>query len=73
MSTLDQQMIADRQHFWHNFSRVLFWAALHAAVFLIVVVMFAVEGPTVGTVLLSMILIGGNLAITAGYFLSHRG
>ena len=70
--TTDEQLIADRQRLWHDFSRLLFWAALHVAVFLIVVVMLAVLGPTVGTILLSVILIGGNLAITAAYFMSRR-
>jgi hypothetical protein len=70
--TIDEQLVADRRRLWHDFSRLLFWGALHVAVFLIVVVMFALEGPSVGTVLLGIILIGGNLAITAGYFLSHR-
>jgi uncharacterized membrane protein YedE/YeeE len=70
--TTDEQMLADRQRLWHDFSRLLFWGVLHAAVALIVVVMFAVIGPTVGTAVLAIVLIGGNLAITAGYFLSHR-
>jgi hypothetical protein len=71
--TIDEQLVADRRDLWHDFSRLLFWGALHAAVILIVVVMFAVEGPSVGTILLGIILIGGNLAITAGYFMSKRG
>jgi hypothetical protein len=70
--TPDEQMLADRQRLWHDFSRLLFWGALHAAVALIVVVMFALTGPTVGTVILAIVLIGGNIAITAGYFMSHR-
>ena len=70
--TYDEQMLADRQRLWHDFSRMLFWGVLHAAVALIVVVMFAVIGPTVGTAILAILLIGGNLAITAGYFLTHR-
>jgi len=51
---------------------LLFWGPIHAAVFLIVVVLFAVNGPTVGTVLISLILIGVNLAVTLGYFMSRR-
>jgi hypothetical protein len=70
--TIDEQMIADRRRLWHDFSRLLFWAALHVAVFLIVVVMLAVVGPTAGTIAISVILIGGNLAITAGYFMSRK-
>jgi len=70
--TTDEKMLADRQRLWHDFSRLLFWGAVHAAVALIVVVMFAVTGPTVGTAILAVVLIGGNLAITAGYFMSHR-
>jgi hypothetical protein len=70
--TIDEQLVADRQRVWHDFSRLLFWGPLHAAVFLIVVVLFAVNGPTVGTVLLSLILIGANLAVTLGYFMTRR-
>ena len=70
--TIDEQLAADRRDLWHDFSRLLFWGALHAAVFLIVVVMLAVAGPTPGTIALGIILIGGNFAITAGYFMSKR-
>jgi hypothetical protein len=70
--TPDDQLLDDRRRLWHDFSRLLFWGALHVAVFLIVVVMFAINGPTTGTVLLSVILIAANLAITAGYFMSHK-
>ena len=69
--TFDDQLVADRRRLWHDFSRLLFWAVLHAAVFLIVVVLFAVHGPTAGTILLSFILIAANLGITAGYFLTR--
>jgi len=70
--TTDEQLVADRQRLWHDFSRLLFWGVLHAAVFLIVVVMLAVVGPTPGTIVLGIVLIGGNLAITVGYFMSRR-
>jgi hypothetical protein len=70
--TFDEQLIADRRRLWHDFSRLLFWGVLHAAIILIVVVMLAVAGPSGGTVLLSIVLIGGNIALTAGYFMSKR-
>lgn len=70
--TIDEQMVADRRRLWRDFSRLLFWGALHAAIILIAVVMFAVNGPTAGTILLSVILIGGNIAVTAGYFASRK-
>jgi hypothetical protein len=70
--SLDERLVADRRRLWHDFSRLLFWGVLHAAIILVVVVMFAVEGPSVGTILLGIVLIGGNLAITAGYFMSRR-
>jgi hypothetical protein len=69
--TFDEQLVADRHRLWHDFSRLLFWSVLHAAIILIVVAMFAINGPTVGTFLLGLILIGGNLALTAGYFMSR--
>jgi hypothetical protein len=70
--TIDEQLVADRRRLWHDFSRLLFWGALHVAVFLIVVVMLAVVGPTAGTIAIGVILIGANLAITIGYFMSRR-
>jgi len=68
----EEQMVAERQRLWHEFSRLLFWAAAHIAVFLIVVVMLAVYGPHIGTVAIAALLIGGNIAITAGYFMRHK-
>jgi hypothetical protein len=70
--TFDEQLVADRHRLWHDFSRLLFWGVVHAAIILIVVAMFAINGPTVGTILLSVILIGGNLAVTAGYFMRRK-
>jgi len=70
--TIDEQLVADRRRLWHEFSRLLFWGALHIAVFLIVVVMFAVAGPSAGTIAVGAILIGANLAITVGYFMLRR-
>jgi hypothetical protein len=70
--TADEQLVAERRRLWHDFSRLLFWGALHAAVALIVVVMFAVAGPTVVTFAIALILLGGNLAITVAYFRSRR-
>lgn len=70
--TIDEQLVADRHRLWHDFSRLLFWSVLHAAIILIVVAMFAINGPTAGTIVLSLILIGGNLAVTVGYFMSRK-
>lgn len=70
--TLDEQLVADRRRVWHDFSRLLFWGPIHAAVALIVVALFAINGPTPGTIILSIVLIGGNLAVTMGYFMSRR-
>jgi hypothetical protein len=70
--TIDEQLVADRRRLWHDFSRLLFWGALHAAVALIVVVMFAVAGPSGGTFAIGIILIGGNIALTIAYFRTRR-
>jgi hypothetical protein len=70
--TIDEELVADRRRLWHDFSRLLVWGALHVADFLIVVVMFAVAGPSAGTIAIAAVLILGNLAITIGYFTSHR-
>jgi hypothetical protein len=70
--TVEERLVADRRRVWHDFTRLLFWGPIHVAVFLIVVVMLAVKGPSAGTIAISLLLIGANLAITAGYFLSRR-
>jgi hypothetical protein len=70
--TTDEQFLEEHRRVWHDFSRLLFWAPIHLAVLVIVVVMFAVNGPTAGTIILSILLIAANLAITAGYFMSRR-
>ena len=68
----NDQLLNDRRRLWHDFSRIMFWGALHVAVLLIVVVMFAVNGPTAGTIVGSIALVLANIAVTAGYFLSKR-
>jgi hypothetical protein len=68
----EAQLVAERVRLWNGFSRLLFWGAVHAAVLLIVVVLFAVNGPTVGNFILGIVLIGGSLAVTAGVFMSKR-
>ena len=70
--TAEEQMVAERRRLWHEFSRLLFWGAAHVAVFLVVVVVLAVYGPHVGTVAIAVLLIGANIAITAGYFMRHK-
>ena len=68
----DDRLVADRRRVWHDFRRLLFWGPIHAAVVLIVVAMLAVYGPTPGTVVLGIVLIGGNLALTAAILSSQR-
>jgi len=68
----DDPLVADRRRVWHDFRRLLFWGPIHAAVALIVVAMLAVYGPTAGTITLGVVLIGGNLALTAAVLSTKR-
>jgi len=68
----DDRLVADRRRVWHDFRRLLFWGPIHAAVVLIVVAMLAVYGPTPATVTLGIVLIGGNIALTAAILSSQR-
>jgi hypothetical protein len=63
--SLNDQILADRLRTWHAVGRMLFWGTIHAAVFILVVVLFAVNGPTVNTWIIGLFLIIANLVITA--------
>jgi hypothetical protein len=63
--SLNDQILADRRQTWHAVGRLLFWGTIHAAVFTLVVVLFAINGPTVTTWVIGLFLIIANLIITA--------
>ena len=70
--SLNDQILQDRRQTWHSVGRLLFWGAIHAAVFTLVVVLFAVNGPTATVWVVSLFLILANIAITATVFLARR-
>ena len=48
MTTLNDEILADRQRTWGGVSKLLFWGTIHALVLTLVTVLFAINGPTVG-------------------------
>jgi hypothetical protein len=70
--SLNDQILADRRQTWHAVARLLFWGTIHVAVFTIVVVMFALNGPTATTWVVALFLIIANLIITATALLSRK-
>ncbi len=63
--SLNDQLLADRQRTWHGVGRLLFWGTIHALVFTLIVVLFAINGPTVTVTVISLLLFGFNVVITA--------
>jgi hypothetical protein len=70
--SLNDQILADRRQTWHSVGRLLFWGSIHAAVFTLVVVLFALNGPTVNTWVVSLFLIIANIIITAVALLARK-
>jgi hypothetical protein len=70
--SLNDQILVDRQKTWHGVGRLLFWGSIHSAVFVLFVVMFAVNGPTATTWAIALIILAINLAVTAFAFLTRK-
>ena len=70
--SLNDQILADRRKTWHGVGRLLFWGTIHSLVFVLIVVLFAVNGPTATTIAVSIILFLINLAITAFALLTRQ-
>ena len=47
-TTLNDQILADRQKTWNGVSRLLFWGTIESLVLTLVVVLFAINGPSFG-------------------------
>jgi hypothetical protein len=70
--SLNDQILADRQKTWHGVGRLLFWGTIHSLVFVLIVTLFAINGPTATTWAVSLIILLINLAITAFALLTRK-
>jgi FtsH-binding integral membrane protein len=70
--SLNDQILADRQKTWHGVGRLLFWGTIHCLVLTLIVVLFAMNGPTATTWAISIIIFLINLAITAFALLTRK-
>jgi hypothetical protein len=70
--SLNDQILADRRKTWHGVGRLLFWGSIHSAVFVLLVVLFAVNGPTAMTWAVALIILVINLAITAFALMTRK-
>lgn len=48
MTTLNDEILADRQRTWGGVSRLLFWGTIESLMLTLVTVLFAINGPSVG-------------------------
>jgi hypothetical protein len=70
--SLNDQILADRQKTWHGVGRLLFWGTIHSLVFVLIVALFAINGPTATIWAVSLIIVAINLAITAVALLTRK-
>ena len=70
--SLNDQILADRQKTWHGVGRLLFWGTIHSLVFTLIVVLFALNGPTATIWAISIIIFLINLAITAFALMTRK-
>jgi hypothetical protein len=48
MSTLNDEILAERQKMWGGVSKLLFWGTIESLVLTLVTVLFAINGPSLG-------------------------
>ena len=62
MTTLNDEILADRQKTWGGVSKLLFWGTIESLVLTLVTVLFAINGPTVGMFVFGF---GGIIVVSA--------
>ena len=70
--SLNDQILAERRKTWHGVGRLLFWGTIHSLVFVLIVVLFAVNGPTATVWAVSALLLIINFAITGFALLTRQ-
>jgi transglutaminase-like putative cysteine protease len=48
MTTLNDEILADRQRTWNGVSKLLLWGTIESLVLTLVTVLFAINGPSLG-------------------------
>ncbi len=62
--SLNDQILANRQQTWNGIGRLLFWGTIYALLLALVTTLHAINGPSVGLSIFSVIvIIGGFLAV----------
>ena len=63
--SLNDQILASRQQTWKGVTKLLFWGSIESAALTLITVLFAVNGPSLGLAVMSIILallpLGGAL------------
>jgi hypothetical protein len=62
MTTLNDEILADRQRTWGGVSKLLFWGTIESLVLTLVTVLFAINGPTFGMFVFGF---GGIIIVSA--------
>ena len=70
--SLNDQILADRQKTWHGVGRLLFWGTIHSIVFVFIVTLFAINGPTATVWAVSILILLINLAVTGFVLLTRK-
>ena len=70
--SLNDEILTDRQKTWHGVGRLLFWGSINSAVFVLLVVLFAVNGPTGTTWAIALLILVINFAITGFALLTRK-
>ena len=62
MTTLNDEILADRQRTWGGVSKLLFWGTIESLALTLVTVLFAINGPGVGMFVFGF---GGLIIVSA--------
>jgi hypothetical protein len=62
MTTLNDEILADRQRTWGGVSKLLFWGTIESLTLTLVTVLFAINGPSVGMFVFGF---GGLIVVSA--------
>jgi uncharacterized membrane protein YhaH (DUF805 family) len=64
-TSINDEILADRQKTWNGVGRLLFWGTVHSLVLTLIVVLFLLNGPKASIAVLSVIIFLVACAITA--------
>ena len=70
--SLNDQILADRRKTWHGVGRLLFWGTVNSLVFVLLVALFAINGPTATVWFVALIILVIDLAVTGFALLTRK-